>query len=172
MHRQEIQYVRDTGVYWAVVAFMAALAGLFVYALVVQLGLGRPFGDEPMSDAGLVAISLATFAFCFGMVAFFRASYLRVAADEEGLTVEFSPITGRRRLAWKDLRGWRVDRFHPLWDFGGVGIHYTRKGTAYRAGGRDGLWLDLGKRKRFLVGVRDPEAWRALLLERGLPEAA
>ncbi len=157
--------------------FMGVLLGgvsaLFIWGLVQQVVLGKTFGDQPMSDGGLLAATILVLVFTVGMLWLFWNSRVELVLDEEGLRVRFAPWSGERRVKWSELKAWRMGQYHPLWDFGGKGMHWTRKGLAFAVKGRDGLALEFTSTrkgsKQMLIGTQDPRGLREAM-ERMAPK--
>ena len=57
---REVQKFRQTWVWVLVLGILGPLVVLFGSGLVQQLGSGRPWGNRPMSDGGLIIASLIT----------------------------------------------------------------------------------------------------------------
>ena len=69
---------------WWVWVFLA-INGIFIYGVVLQVFAGRQFGDNPMSDAGLVIVAVLLILLSF-LVLSFR---LDTRINKEGIYVRF-----------------------------------------------------------------------------------
>ena len=52
------------------VGFLLAINGIFIYGVVLQVFAGRQFGDNPMSDAGLVIVAVLLILLSFLVLSF------------------------------------------------------------------------------------------------------
>jgi hypothetical protein len=104
-----------------------------------QVGFGHRWGKQPMSNAGVI-----------GWAIFLWVVYLRLITVK--LVTELKP--GELRVAMRGL--WRsysvalskvksaqAVTFDAVRDWGGYGIRSTRRGTAYIAGGGEGVELEM-----------------------------
>jgi hypothetical protein len=172
---REIQHMRHSWVMPFIALIMGGVSLLFVWGSVQQLVLGRTFGNQPMPDTGLLLFSLGTIAFSAAMVYLIWISRQELRVDEQGIRIRFAPWTGERRIPWEQVETWSMGQYHPLWDFGGLGVHWTRKGQAYAVKGREGLALACNGRRRgdrrFLIGTQDPRGLREAM-ERLAPKGS
>lgn len=164
MAYRERQDLRNTWAMPLVSLLFVGLTGVFLYGLVQQVALDKRFGNQPMSDAALIALSAGMLVFSIAMIYLFWISRQELELDDQGIRIRFAPWTGERRIPWTQLKSWRMGQYHPLWDFGGLGLHHTRKGAAYAIKGRQGMALELTDAhkggKRFLIGTQDPRGLR------------
>ncbi len=144
---KERQYFRNP----FVLMLLLAIVGMSVWALVQQVFLGKPFGQNPAPDAFIIIFSMFPVIFLL----FFLFMRLDTNIDEESLSVTLSPF-GRRKIAWKNIDKAYVKKYKPLLEFGGWGIRYSlgSKGMAYSVGGNQGLQLELSDGKKVLIGTK------------------
>lgn len=119
--------------------------------------MGKPFGNNPASDIGvyLTAIPVVlTFLI-------FRMMKLETLIDEEGVKCRFRPFQRKfKSFPAKDIVLYEVKKYNPILEYGGWGIRYGRKGTAYNVRGNMGLYLELKNKKNFLIGTQSPDSLR------------
>jgi hypothetical protein len=134
------------------------LGGLFGFGLHQQLWRGIPFGSRPMSDAGLVMVSLLTFgtigvfdyfAFCGKMMTEVRADGVHVTSPFLKRPVFFS---GR------SIRTATARDYDAVGEFDGWGVRHGASGPAYTAHGNHGVDLTLADGRHVLIGSQDPVA--------------
>jgi hypothetical protein len=150
---------------WAMLlGFTAVETAVFGWGLYQQIFLGRPFGKQPLSDAGLLAVALLVFAAMLGVLWLFRAMRLTVRLDEERLEVHFFPLR-RRVIPLADIVSAGARTYSPLGDYGGWGIRYggKEKGWAYNVSGDRGVFLELAGGGRLLVGSQNADRFAAAL---------
>lgn len=147
---------------WWLWVILAGVNGLFLYALVVQVGLGRPVGDRPASDTGLLAM--------FGLMAlltwFLASLRLETRITDEAVMFRFHPLQRQWRVhAWKDIRSASIRTYSPLREYGGWGIRLGLggRGTAYNVSGDQGMQLVLNNGKKILLGTARPNELQAVL---------
>ena len=127
----------------------AALSVLLVW----QVVLGHPWGMHPMSNGGLIALTVFLWLIYVQMVT------VRLVTDvaSRELSVGLRWVWRARRIALSDIRAAKVVSFQPIRDFGGYGIRWTRKGKAYIAAGTRGVRLELNDSRVVIIGSAHPE---------------
>ena len=161
---REVQPFRQVWI-WVIVV---AIASLMWYALVQQLLLGSPVGENPMPDLMLVIFWLV---FGIGLPALFVFSRLVTEVRVDGIYIRYIPFhRSFRRIGFEDLRRYEVRTYRPLAEYGGWGIRYgfRGKGRAYNVSGNRGVQIELSNGKRLLIGSQRPEDLvRAIETKRG-----
>ena len=80
---------------------------------------------------------------------------LRTRINDSGVQVKMIPFHGKwRSYAWEEIESAEVITYRPLRDYGGWGIRFSSKGTAYNVAGNVGLSLKLNNGKRYLIGTQ------------------
>ncbi|MFN5416587.1 MAG: hypothetical protein ACK5B9_05980 [Flavobacteriia bacterium] len=141
---------------WWLFLLLFGISGLFIYALYIQLVVGTPFGDKPIGNGGLIAISI----FVLNLNALFFATRLETQIDHKGIYVRFYPFQRKMRFyAWQEIQKAEVRTYKPLQEYGGWGIRYGFRGNgkAYNVSGNEGLQLELKSGEKFLIGTRKGE---------------
>jgi len=140
---------------WALIIFTVLLTTvIFGAGLYVQLVKGKTFGNNPMSDTGLIVTSCLVMAFNIALLWLFLAGNLRTEIDDRGIRYRFFPFHLRfRQVRWDELESVEVITYKPIRDYGGWGIRYGRAGKAYNASGDKGLQLVFRNGKRLLIGT-------------------
>lgn len=112
-----------------------------------QLVKGEVFGNNPMSDSGLIFFALCT----FGLLILFRFVRLKTEIDQREIRMRFTPFT-RRQVKWSDVQSAQVVNYGFV---GGWGIRlWTKYGTVYTTKGNKGLAIRLKNGKKFLIGTQ------------------
>ena len=134
-----------------------------------QVGLGHRWGNQPMSNASVI-----------GWAVFLWLIYLRLITVK--LVTELRP--GELRVRMRGLwRSYRIPlnkvksadavTFDVVCDWGGYGIRSTRRGTAYLAGGGQGVELEMMSGGVVLIGsLRSGELALEIAKELSAPDAA
>ena len=107
--------------------------------LIWQVILGHPWGKHPMSNASLIGWTI------FGWLVYLRLIFVRLVTElhPSELLVSMRGLWRTRRIQISDIKSVEVVRFNPVRDYGGYGVRRTRQGTAYIAGGNEGVRLEL-----------------------------
>lgn len=117
-----------------------------VFGIYKQLILGEPFGDNAMSDAGLILFAVLVFA----LIAFFWTMRLETKIDDNGIRMQFFPFL-RKRLDWEEIKTAKIVNY----GFVGFGIRLgTKHGTVYNTKGNKGLAIQLTNGKKFVIGTQ------------------
>ena len=125
---------------------------LMVYALISQVFMGITFGDNPMSNSGLIISTILMAAFS----AFFFSIRLQLDVFGNGLTVSFFPFVKLRFIAYSDIEEAAIRQYKPLIEYGGWGLRGNFKGLAYTISGNHGLQLGLKGGQQLLIGTQKP----------------
>ena len=142
---------------WWIWIIIAACCGIWIWQFVQQIVMGRPFGDNPMSDLGVYLSGI----FPVLVLLLFRVLKLETVIDEEGVKCRFRPFHRKfKTFRREDIARYEVRKYNPIMEYGGWGIRYGRKGRAYNVRGNMGLDLTLKPNKSFLIGTQTPDSIR------------
>ena len=138
---------------WWVWALLLAIAAVPAYGLYQQVIAGEPFGNVPLSNAGLL-VFFGVLVFTAGL---FYIMELRTHADVDRILIRFFPFT-KREIDWRDVAQAKVIDYGFV---GGWGIRMgTKYGTVYNTRGKMGLALKLKDGKKLCVGTQKPDELR------------
>lgn len=133
---------------WYIWILLFGMLLIPVYGIIQQLVYKEPFGDNPMSDVGLVI-------FFFGMLAFcvlFRIMQLKTIVTKEKITAHFIPLFSKT-IALENVAHAEI----VTYGFVGYGIRFSKTyGTVYNIKGNKGIALTLTNKKKFLIGTQQP----------------
>ena len=153
---RERQHFRQT---WLWIVFVLPLPPVWIllaFALHQQLVVGKPFGNQPASDAELVMIAIVATLLPLFIAALIWSSSLETEVSTEELILRFRPFHLRpRRYALREIARCEARRYDPLGEFGGWGIRKGwRRGSgwAYNVSGTEGVQLDFHDGRRLLIG--------------------
>ncbi|WP_297765486.1 hypothetical protein [uncultured Muriicola sp.] len=118
-----------------------------IYGIVQQIVLKEPFGDNPMSDLGLIIFFIAMLALC----GFFWMIRLQTTITKDEITINFPPLA-KKRILWSDVEQAQIVKYSPLIGYG-VRI-WTPHGTVYNVKGNRGLFLILKNGKKCMIGTQ------------------
>jgi len=137
---------------------LVLLAGIFLpsaWAVIQQVILGVPWGNNPASDGWVLLIAGVS---GLGLPLFILSLNLRTEVRPDGVYVRFWPL----HLGWVHIPSDQIaectaQTYRPLRDYGGWGIRWGPKGKAYNVSGNRGVLLVYGKGRRLLIGSQRPE---------------
>lgn len=129
---------------------------IFLTAVYRQLIMNIPFGNNPMSDTGLIITGLLLLL----LNLFFFMMQLRTGIHEEGIEVQFYPVhTDKRMYKWSDISEAYLREYRAISEFGGWGI----RSGAYNVSGNIGLQLVFKNGDKLLIGTAKPEEMAEVL---------
>lgn len=146
---------------WMVLLILLLFFGLPTAGLIVQIGMQTPFGNNPMSDTGLILFSAGMYL----VGSLFLFVRLQISIDEKGIYYRFFPFQRKYRLTPFDhITTCYVRESRPLREFGGWGFRYGRKGLAMTISGKFGIQIEKtdGTMPVF-IGTSKPEEAEAFL---------
>ena len=151
---------------WALVIPTSALPiALMAHGLHQQLVLGKPFGNNPVSDDRLIGLAILVTGLVLAAPALLLLARLDVTVAADEILILFRPFHLRgKRIALGSVVEATARRYKPLQEYGGWGIRYGgRNGRAYNVSGDEGVQLVLEDGSRILIGSqRSAELERAI----------
>ena len=153
----EEQQFRQPWLWLLLLLLTLGMSALFGYGIYRQLFLGQVWGDRPMSDHALIISAVLTVAVCGGTCLLFYTLRLITVVDNEGIRLRFFPLT-RKHIRFDAIRSCKAVRYHPIREYGGWGIRFSRTGRAYNVSGDRGVQLELSTGKSFLIGSQKADA--------------
>jgi hypothetical protein len=141
-----------------------ALNVLFIYALIQQLLLGKPFGPTPASDVILILCEVLALLLLF----FILSIRLKTSFDERGIQYRFYPFQLKTTfIAWNELHDAHLRQYNSFYEYGGWGIRYgtPKIGNAVNTSesGNIGLQLHFKNGRLLLIGTKNPEKLQEIL---------
>lgn len=148
---------------------LLALDAFIAVGIVQQLFMNNPFGDNPMSDAGLIITA------CLILILniLFIIMRLDTQIQSDGVYYRFFPFQRSYRvIAWDRISVAQVREYNPIRDYGGWGmrIGLFGKGQAFNVTGNKGLQLVYDQKIRFLLGTQKPDEIQKVLQALGRSE--
>lgn len=153
---------------WWLWAIMVGLNLLFIGGFILQIIFNKPFGNNPMSDAGLI---ITTGIFLLLSIYLLSGS-LKTFINSDGVYIRFSPFHVRYKFYdWRDIDSVQIRRYNPLREFGGWGIRFGKHGTkAYNVSGKIGVEFFFKNGKSVLIGTNQPDYLKTVLKQLGKME--
>lgn len=145
-------------------AGLVALNLLFLYAIVQQVILGKPFGEKPAPDFVLVLAEMLMLALL--LLLFSMRLYTRI--NETGIYYRFRPFHRKERhIAWNEITAVYMREYNSFYEYGGWGIRVgaPQTGNAVNTSqsGNTGLQLKFHDKKPLLIGTARPVEMKEFL---------
>lgn len=142
--------------WWAWLA-IAAMNGLFIYAIIQQVILGKPFGSKPAPDFVLIFVEI----FFLLLLLFVILIKLKTRITETGILYRYFPFQFKETLIeWHELKDAYIRSYDSFHEYGGWGIRTgsarTGKAINTSASSNQGLQLQFNDGKLLLIGTRRP----------------
>jgi hypothetical protein len=143
---------------WFVYLMLSCALLLFIYGVIQQVILHKPFGDKPAPDYLLIGGTVVIVLLLVSM----SISRLETLITRETVSYRWAPFKKFTTINWSDVQ--QADVF----DFGfvGAGYRYTPHGTVHTAGSTKGLRLKMTWGKTLIIGTKKPEELEAFLAKR------
>ena len=156
---KETQKFNKYILYFAVFFTVFFLLGPIYYGAWQQLVIGEPWGNEPMSDNGILLLCIVLTVFVIAIFTFIYIHKLVVEIDEGTIRYYFFPYFGSFRSVPKEkLKKAYVRKYRPVLEYGGWGYRWGfHKGKAYNIWGKWGLQLEFENDKKLLLGTQKPK---------------
>jgi hypothetical protein len=149
---------------WWIWAIIFVINGTILYGCIMQVLGGQQFGDNPMSNVGLIAFTISFLAFSF-FISRFR---LQTYAKSDGVYVRFFPFQYKYKYySWETITKSHVRTYRAFKEFGGWGLRYglMGKGRAFTLKGNKGWQLEFADKSKLLIGTQRPEDLTSFLVE-------
>lgn len=159
----EVQEFRRLWFAFLILPGSLTLIVLFAFGMYRQLGMGIPFGSDPMPDGVLWFIGpFMILLGCF-LIFIFLSMRLITTVQGDGVYLRYVPFVNRI-ITFRDIVKCEARTYHPLRDYGGWGIRGGRKRRAYNVRGNRGVQLGFRDGSSLLIGSqRAEELERAIL---------
>jgi len=137
---------------------IAALNIVFIYAIVQQLVIGKPFGSKPAPDYVLVIIELGLLL----LLLFLFSIRLKTKITDKGICYRFYPFQFKEtKIEWHELKDAYIRQYNSFHEYGGWGLRVGRKDTGHAvntsASSVRGLQLEFNDGKLLLIGTARPD---------------
>jgi len=158
---KEEQYLRQNYVTWIIIPAWLWSAVSFGQAFYQQLYLGRPWGDKPISDNELLLTGIGVILLLGLVFALLFRAKLITEVHSVGLFYKFIPfVNSFKSIPVSAIASFEVKKYHPLLEYGGWGLRFRWRNTAYNVSGSTGLVLILKNGKKYTFGTKKPDELR------------
>lgn len=160
LYYREEQSFRQSFVIWLILAAWLLLIGVTAYGFYQQLYLGKPYGDNPMSNSSMLWSGIGSIILISAVFLLLVNSILVTEVWSDGIRYKFSPFINRiKHVPLSDIASAEVTKYRPLVEFGGWGWRtriFSRK-TAYNIAGRIGLRITKKNGFQLVLGTQHEE---------------
>lgn len=156
----EIQKLRQK---WIVIiaVFPAILAiVVYFYGFYVQLIKGIPFGENSMSDTGLLLTGIFIIIISVLIPVLIFTANLDIRILNDSLYFRYFPFIRKyRKINFLNIASYNAIEYRPIRDFGGWGIRYSMKTKriCYNVSGHHGVEVTLNDGKVIVFGTQQPQ---------------
>ena len=154
---KEEQSFRQSIIPWIMLLSILVAIGGFGVSLYQQLYLGKPYGDEPVSDNSLIWGSIISFVVMSGAFIFILSGRLETEIWSDGIRYKFPPLIRKsRHINLNEIVTVDVAKYRPIIEFGGWGWRrrlISRK-TAFNVSGSIGVRVTLKNGSQILFGTQ------------------
>ena len=159
IYREE-QPFRQSFIPWIIFTAILFMIGSFSVSFYQQLYLGKPYGDEPMTNNDLIWSSIVSFVVMSVVFIFILSGSLVTEIWTDGIRYKFTPLIRKmRHIPLTEIVSAEVEKYRPLAEFGGWGWRkrlLSRK-TAFNVSGRVGIRVTLKKGSQIVFGTRQQD---------------
>jgi hypothetical protein len=146
---------------WHTRLILALPPAALLFITVRQVVFHHPWGNKPLSNGGLIFLSVLLTA------VYFRLITIRLVTDVRSgeLSVGMQGLWRRRRVPLAAIRNVQAVRYDVAAEYGGYGIRSGPRGLAYIANGNRGVQLELQDGSKLLIGSAHSEELAQRILE-------
>ncbi len=149
---------------WWIWVINIAILLIFLAGIYVQIIQGEPFGTKPMSDVGLIILTL--FMILFNLL--FFGFNLKTQITHNKIYFKFFPFhLKNKEYLISDIQEMKVVKYSPIGDYGGWGIRGFGDNKAFNVKGNMGLKILFKDGTKRLIGTQKPEELKKVITELG-----
>lgn len=157
---KEEQAFRQSFIPWVLLPVWLVMFIVFGVGFYQQFYLSKPFGDNPMSNAGMIWSSVLSLGLITAVFLFILSGNLVTEIWTDGIRYKFPPLIRKMKfIPLSEIKTAEVGKYRPIAEFGGWGWRkriLTRK-TAYNVSGNMGLRVIYKNGDVVLFGTRQPD---------------
>jgi hypothetical protein len=158
---EETQLLRQQRLVW--ILLIASGIGMMIPILsgmYTQLVEGRPWGDKPMTDTGLLILMVAMIVIYALVVALVLSIKLEIRIDEQGIGFRYFPLKSKwRSIRKEDIERYELHRQRDFFKAGGIGYHRNllTKTESFSTQWGPYLRLELRSKRKIILGTQNYE---------------
>jgi len=165
---KEEQKFGSVSLYVSMGLIYAATVGFLLYGNILQFVYHQPWGDNPVSDNGLILMTVLILVVLAVSAYLLFGSRLVTEINSKGIMYNFYPFFKKEKHISKDLIiTHELRKYKPIMEYGGWGIKKGQKGRgdAFNVKGNIGLQLVLKDGKKVLFGTQRPDALKRAMMK-------
>ncbi len=136
----------------------------FTTGLYKQLYLNQSWGNNPMSDIGLIITSISVFALMIGINILFCTMYLKTVITNNDITIIYFPIIRKGKvIKFSDIEDIYTREYRPVSEYGGWGIKGSEENRCYNTNGKFGIQIILKNSNKILIGSQKTELAKSIV---------
>lgn len=165
---EEKQSFRQTAFPWILGLTFIAMLVLFSFGFYQQFILRRPWGDNPISDQGLLLTGIGVILLVGIIFAVLLSSSLEIKIAVDGFTYRFPPfIRQEHRIKPEEIDHFSVQDNSVLSKYRGWGIRWAGgwRSWSFSVGGKAELKICFKNGRRILFGTQHPGQIRKAMEE-------
>ncbi|GAA0880784.1 hypothetical protein GCM10009119_37540 [Algoriphagus jejuensis] len=151
---KEEQTYRGTWVMYLIL--MLEIPTLILVSVVVLSGKSTDIQDGMIALISVFTIMALVMGLIFNIK-------LETRIDDSGIHYNYFPFVKWRLIEKSRIHQAKIESFNPLMDHGGWGIKGNSTTKAYTVIGDSGLSIDLGEKKKVLIGTQKPKELREFI---------
>lgn len=142
---------------WVIYLLLMIEIPSFIFAAVLAFNSGKSNAESMMGIGIMLLIMVGVFV---GLLSF----RLKLRIDDKGVHYNFPPLINKLRTIPKsNIQEIKVIKYNPISDFGGWGLKGNSTTKAYSIIGNMGLLIDLGEKKKIMIGIQKDKELKAFL---------
>lgn len=163
---KETQTFRKPWIWFIIYVATAATVIFFAIGINRQIIHGQPYGDNPMSDTGLIAMGFFSLLIMAAIIIVVLKAKLIIEITDQAIIFRFPPFINKSRVINKnEIERFEVRKYKPIQEYGGWGIRLglRKSGIAYNVHGSTGLQLYLVNGRKILLGTQRKDAIKSAM---------
>ena len=176
---------------WLILLIFVPVNSIFITGCIIQIGLGKPWGNNPMQNGGLIVITILILL----LTAYMLRITLKTFVDKDGIHIGmwlFPFYTKTKSFSWEDISEIAIKKY-SVRELGGWGIRMGSinlglnlgkmkfspasniksgfNSIAYTMYGNIGIRFVFQNKKNVLIGTNKPEELSEVLRKLGKSES-
>lgn len=150
---EESQKFTQWWIWMLLMSGLLLLVGFGAAGVYIQLIQGRPFGNNPMSDNGVLILFIGSILFSVALIFFMKSFHLQTKVDRLGISYRFFPLIQKWHTVYReDIKSWNIVKKCVF----NYGIHYGLNSKTLNINGDTQLSLMLASGKKLNLGTQKP----------------
>lgn len=165
---KEEQKFGSISLYFSMGLIYTTTVSFLLYGNIMQFVYNQPFGDNPVTDNGLILITVLILLLLIVSAYLLFGSQLVIEINRSGISYNFYPFFKKtKNIPKESIKDYEVRKYKPIMEYGGWGIKkgIKGKGDAFNVSGNIGLQIVLKDGKRVLFGTQRPDAIKRAMIK-------